>query len=62
MPRVDPDLCIGCGVCADICPAVFELDDSEGKAKVKLGADCSQAGCCQEAAESCPTEAISLDK
>mgnify|MGYP000911685453 FL=1 len=58
-PKVDPDLCIGCGVCTEICPDVFEMGD-DGLAHAKAGADCGSAGCCQEAADSCPTEAISL--
>ena len=23
--RVDPDLCIGCGICPDVAPEVFEM-------------------------------------
>ncbi|MEW6523334.1 MAG: ferredoxin [Bacillota bacterium] len=59
--KVDPELCIGCGLCADICPDVFEMDDTEGKAFVKDNADCAEAGCCEEAAESCPTAAIEVE-
>lgn len=58
--RVDEDACTGCGVCSDICPQVFELVDD--LAKVIDGADCEEAGCCEEAAESCPTEAIIIEE
>lgn len=28
---VDKDTCIGCGICPDICPEIFRMDD-DGKA------------------------------
>jgi ferredoxin len=59
-PKVDPDLCIGCGLCSEICPEVFEMGD-DGLAHVIDAGGCEAAGCCEEAAESCPTSAISLD-
>jgi len=55
---VEHDLCISCGLCAEICPEVFHMVDD--KAEVIEGADCTQ-DCCQEAAESCPTEAIKIE-
>jgi len=58
-PTINADECIGCGLCEEICPAVFEMGD-DGLAHVKDDANCEAAGCCQEAADSCPTEAISL--
>ncbi|MDI3280926.1 MAG: ferredoxin [Bacillota bacterium] len=58
-PKVDAELCIGCGLCASICPDVFELGD-DGLAHVKDAEACAKADCCQEAADSCPTGAISL--
>ena len=56
--KVNRDECIGCGVCAQICPDVFELDEDAGKAKVirPEGADCAQ-----EAADSCPVGCISVE-
>ena len=49
--------CTVCGLCEDICPDVFELDDDT--AIVKEGADFSaNEEDIKEAAESCPVEVI----
>lgn len=56
---VDKNLCIGCGLCPEICPAVFAMGDDE-KAFVKEDAD-YDAGCCREAADSCPVGAIAVE-
>ena len=64
IPTVDPNLCIGCGLCATTCGEVFELGD-DGKSFVKDAAGCTapaggQAKCnCQEAIDGCPAHAIS---
>jgi len=57
MVKVDPNKCIGCGVCASMCPEVFELGD-DGKSHVK-----NPEGKCnlEEVAKSCPAGAISLE-
>ena len=54
------ETCIGCGVCVEICPQIFEME--EDKAKVIKPDGCEEAGCCQEAAESCPTESIHIEE
>jgi len=55
MAKVDQDLCVGCGLCAQICSDVFDMGD-DGKAVVKEGAT---ADCVQDAVDQCPVSAIS---
>lgn len=56
--KVDKEKCIGCGLCANLCPEVFELMD-DGKVKIKEGADWDKnAECSKEAKEGCPVGAI----
>lgn len=55
--KINDEECIGCGVCAQICPEVFQLNDEAGKAKV---ARPQGAECAQEAADSCPVGCIEV--
>ncbi len=60
--RVDPDLCIGDGSCAETCPEVFEMHD-DGLAYVKKDADFEVCGArLTEAVENCPVGAIIFDE
>ncbi|MBI5025892.1 MAG: ferredoxin [Nitrospirae bacterium] len=61
-PVVDEDKCIGCGNCEEVCPAVFHLNEVEGKAEVIDPDACDFADCCEAAAENCPVEAITLEE
>jgi ferredoxin len=59
---IDPELCTGCGPCADICPEVFELDD-DGIAVAKVSeVPPEHQDSCREAAEQCPSEAIHIEQ
>lgn len=52
--------CIGCGLCAEICSEVFELQD-DGFAHVKVGevpSDCLDSA--KDAEDQCPVNAISV--
>jgi ferredoxin len=55
MAKVDQDLCVGCGLCTQVCADAFEMN-AEGKAAVIEGAT---ADCVQDAVDQCPVGAIS---
>jgi ferredoxin len=58
--KVDEELCTACGVCSDLCPDLFDLDDV---ATVKVAdVEGELLDCAKEAAESCPTEAILIEE
>ncbi len=59
--RVDEDLCTGCGVCSDMCPDVFELEDDVAKVRMEEVED-DLLDSVKEAAESCPVEAIIVEE
>lgn len=54
---IDQDECLGCEACVEICPNAFVIDEDEGKAVVKDGADAADE-CVDEAIASCPAECI----
>ena len=59
---VDRDACIGCGLCPDVCPEVFEMDN-EDKAVTKVNPVPPEfQDKCKEAAESCPSDAIKIEQ
>ncbi|MCI6652834.1 MAG: ferredoxin [Ruminococcus sp.] len=52
--------CIGCGLCNSICPEVFSMTD-EGFATASSDISEAQEESVQEAADSCPVDAIEVE-
>ena len=50
--RIDKTKCVGCGVCAGICPEGIEMVGEIAEIKDE------NAGCLKDAADACPQEAI----
>jgi ferredoxin len=58
---VDKNLCVGCGLCPEICPEVFQMDGDTAVAKVdQVPAGSEEA--CRDAAGQCPAEAIKIEE
>jgi ferredoxin len=55
MAKVDQDLCVGCGLCTQVCAEAFEMA-ADGKAVAIAGA---AGDCVQDAVDQCPVGAIS---
>ncbi|MBI4846933.1 MAG: ferredoxin [Candidatus Omnitrophica bacterium] len=57
---VDKDACVGCGLCANMCADVFEMEDDKAITLVaSIPAGLLESA--KEAASSCPVEAISIE-
>ena len=57
MVKVDQNKCIGCGMCAGMCPETFIMS-AMGKAEV---VNSEASDCAKNAAANCPVEAISVN-
>ena len=55
--KIHKDICIGCGMCASICPEVFVIQDDE-KAEVIAETTPANADSVGAAMENCPVAAI----
>ncbi len=58
-PKVDKELCIGCGTCVALASGTFKMDE-DGKATV-ITPNGDDDDMIQMACDSCPTKAIILE-
>jgi len=58
--QVNAELCVGCGLCVDICPEVFVMEADKAKVIANpLPADAEEN--CNKAQTDCPVEAINIE-
>ncbi|WDV45693.1 ferredoxin [Clostridiaceae bacterium M8S5] len=57
---VDKGTCIGCGLCPDICPEVFEMDQSDKAEATDMELTDELIDSARDAEEQCPVDAISV--
>lgn len=58
---VDPDVCIGCTLCTQICPDIFRMEGEKAVSYVSPVPKNLEEPC-KNAAEQCPVSAIRIEK
>lgn len=58
--RIKNELCIGCGLCVEMCPEVFAMGDDMIAIVIVDETPANVLGEVQDAAAACPVEAIEL--
>ncbi len=59
--KIDADLCTACGLCTDDVPEVFKMGDEVAEV-IQPEVPPDKEDAVQDAADSCPVEAISVEK
>jgi len=59
--RVDPDLCIGCGICPDVAPKIFEIRSDDDAHTLLDPIPVELEAACKDAADQCPQAAIEVE-
>ena len=59
---VDRDTCIGCELCTQICPEVFQMDDEQIAIVIADPVPTAVEATAKEAEEECPVSAITIEE
>ncbi len=59
---VDHELCSGDGICVDVCPEVFEMNEDDQAIVIVDEVPADQEDAVREAAESCPEGCIYIEE
>ncbi len=59
---VDAGLCVGCGICVDTCPEVFEMGDDDIAVVIIDPVPSGVENDALEAADQCPSDAIVIEQ
>ena len=58
--KVDADICIGCGLCVNMAPEVFQMEEDKAVAVSDVVAE-GQEEVAKKMAEDCPVNAINVE-
>jgi ferredoxin len=59
--KIEEDLCIGCDLCPNTCPELFEMESDKAKVKVNPIPP-SLEDCLKEVRDACPVGAITIEE
>lgn len=60
--RIIREKCIGCTLCAAVCPSVYKMDDEDKAIVILEDVPADLADEVRDAADGCPTEAIEIEE
>ena len=53
------ELCVGCGICAEVCPFGLPIENEIGRYEISHPEQCTECSACQR---NCPADAVILEE